>query len=369
MQQSKKRRVTLKDVAGAVGVHISTVSRALDPKTRHLITEEVAEKIVRTASELGYRPDSIAYSLRTRRSLTVGVLVPDITNVIFPPILRGIEDGLAERGYIAIMVNTDSDPQRETTLIETLRARGVDGLILASVQLQDPAISRAVADGIPAVTVNRKVNDPAVSSVVHDDDTGMRLAVAHMVELGHRRIAHIAGPQDLSTGLLRYRAFIKAAKEHGLDLDKDLIVFSRGFNESEGERSLRELANRGKLFSAIVCANDRLAIGAVEGLRSLGFDCPDQVSVSGYNDMALVDRIQPPLTTIRIRQYESGLAAARVLLEQFEQRPDDRRPRHIVLPVELIVRGSTAPLGRLRVRRAAGRAAPGRNPPETEAPG
>lgn len=351
--QMRKGRPTLKDVAQAVGVHTSTISRALDPKRRHLITEDLVEKIVRAADELSYRPDSIASSLRTKRSMSVGVLVPDITNIIFPPILRGIEDALAERGYVAIIVNTDSDVARESSLIDILRARGVDGLILASAQRRDEAISRATADGLPIVTVNRKVDDPAVSSVVNDEERGIDLAVAHLAELGHSHIAHIAGPQELSTGLLRHEAFLKAMEAHGLRYDPGLVAFSQAINEPEGERCLRELAERGKVFTAIVSANDRLAIGAIEGLRTLGFDCPGQMSVTGYNDMPLADRMTPPLTTVRIRSYDCGRAAAEILLEQLDTPPDARQPRHVVMPVELVVRGSTARYERPRVRRAA----------------
>jgi LacI family transcriptional regulator len=337
-----RRRTTLKDVADATGVHSSTVSRALDPASRHLITPAVAARIEAAAQALGYRPNSIASSLRTRRSMTVGVVVPDITNPVFPPILRGIEDRLAADQYISIMVNSDSDGARESTLIDTLRARGVDGLILASAQRDDPAISRAVEEGIPVVTVNRKVDDPAVSSVTNDEDRGVRLAVRHMVELGHRRIAHVAGPTSLSTGLMRFEAFGRALAEAGLPHDPALIAFSAAFNEGEGARCTEALLAAGHGFSAIVCANDRLAIGAIEALRAAGRRCPDDVSVSGHNDMPFADRITPPLTTVRIQKREAGIQAAAILIAQLATPPDARSAVHVTLPVELVVRASTA---------------------------
>jgi LacI family transcriptional regulator len=341
-----KRRTTLKDIADAIGVHTSTVSRALDPKTRHLITATIAERIVAAARERGYRPNAIASSLRTRRSMTVGVVVPDITNAIFPPILRGIEDTLTPQGYIAMIANSDSDPKRESMLIDTLRARGVDGLILASAQREDPAISRAVEEGIPVVTVNRRVDDPNVASVTNDEASGIGLAVRHMIELGHRQIAHIAGPRCLSTGLMRHEAFLAALRTGGIAPERELIASSTAFNESEGERCCRSLldlcaAAGARRFTAIVCANDRLAIGAVRTLREDGHGCPHDISVSGYNDMDFVDRIDPPLTTVRIQKREAGARAAAILLDRLT---DPRQvPEHVVLPVELIVRGSTAP--------------------------
>ncbi|MEO1018768.1 MAG: LacI family DNA-binding transcriptional regulator, partial [Pseudomonadota bacterium] len=336
-----KRRTTLKDVADALEVHSSTVSRALDPRTRHLITSELADRIMRTARELGYQPNAQASSLRTRRSMTVGVVVPDITNVVFPPILRGIEDRLSQSGYITMIVNTDGNPERESTVIDTLRSRGVDGLILASAQREDPAISRAVAEGIPIVTVNRMVNDPNVSSVSNDDSMGITFAIDHMMALGHRRIAHIAGPLALSTGIVRHDAFKRVKAERYLDDNPLMIAQSRAFTEAEGERCAKVLLERNIAFTAIVCANDQLALGTIRALRSAGLSCPDRISVSGYNDMPLVDRLDPPLTTVRIQQRTAGARAAEILLAQMEEEGRARLV-HIELPVELVVRGSTA---------------------------
>jgi LacI family transcriptional regulator len=339
-----RKRVTLKDVAQAVGVHVSTVSRALDPRTRHLITPEVADEILKESKRLAYRQNAAAYSLKTNRSRTVGVILPDITNQIFPPIIRGVEDALAEHNYVAILANTDGNPKREENISETLRARGVDGLVLASVEREDETVRRLVGDGLPIVTVNRKVNDPAVSSVVHDEDDGVRRILTHLVTLGHRRVANIAGPQELSTGEERYRAFEQHRAALGLDPDAGLVAFAHGFNEAEGERCVDALIAAGASFSAIVCSNDRLAIGAIAALRRRGLSCPADVSVTGYNDMPMVDRLAPPLTTIRIQQYRAGFEAAKLLYAMLETTPNLREPEHIVLPVELIVRGSTEAL-------------------------
>lgn len=336
-----RKRVTLKDVAQAVGVHISTVSRALDPKTRHLITPEVAEQILRTSERLGYRQNAAAYSLKTNRTRTIGVVLPDITNPIFPPIIRGVEDALAAQGYVAILANTDSDRRREESIIETLRARGVDGLILASVEREDEAVTRLADEGLAIVTVNRQVDDPSVSSIAHDEDEGLRSILAHLAALGHRRIANIAGPQTLSTGKMRYHAFERHRATMGLGSDPVLVAFSHVFNEAEGERCTEELLANGADFTAIVCSNDRLAIGCIAALRRHGLSCPGDVSVTGYNDMPMVDRLFPALTTIRIQHYRAGFDAAGVLCEALATVPDLRRPRHVVLPVELVVRDST----------------------------
>jgi LacI family transcriptional regulator len=336
-----RKRVTLKDVAQAVGVHVSTVSRALDPKTRHLITPEVAEQILKASERLDYRQNAAAYSLKTNRTRTIGVVLPDITNPIFPPIIRGVEDALAGHKYLAILANTDGDLHREEDITETLRARGVDGLVLASVEREDEAVRRLTEGGLPVVTVNRTVDDASVSSVAHDEDEGIRLILSHLASLGHERIANIAGPQHLSTGEQRFRAFERHRVAMGLAGGSDLVAFAQTFNEPEGERCAEELLARGVAFTAIVCSNDRLAIGAIAALRGHGLRCPEDVSVTGYNDMPLIDRLFPPLTTIRVQQYRAGFEAAELLYRMLEVPADLRQPKHVVLPVELVVRGST----------------------------
>lgn len=336
-----RKRATLKDVAAEVGVHISTVSRALNPATRNLITPEITERIVAAARALGYRPNSAAYSLRTSRSKMIGVLVPDITNPIFPPIIRGVEDALAAADYAAIVINTDGRAQRETAMLDALMARGVDGLVVASAERQDAALSE-LAPGIPIVAVNRRPDDPAIPSVVNDDAEGVRLMLTHLVALGHRRIVEIAGNQGLSTGQRRHEAFVTHASAIGLKVGKDAVAFAQAFNEANGERCMEELLFRNKQpFTAVMCANDRLAIGAVAALKRRGLVCPGEVSVTGFNDMPLVDWIDPPLTTIRIQQYKVGQAAAELLLAHIRGERA-RSPEHAVLPVELVIRGSSA---------------------------
>ncbi len=339
----QKKRITLKDIARETGVHVSTVSRALDPVERKTITEEVAKKIQAAAESLGYRPNRIAAGLRTNRTMTVGVMIPDITNVIFPPILRGIESVLEPLGYASIIVNTDSERDREIRLLDVLRDRGVDGIIHAAVLRSDPSIASAAQDGLPVVTLNRKVEDSDIPYVINDEDAGICQMLRHLRELGHTRIAHIAGPQDLSTGQLRLAAFRRAAEDLDTEVDENLIVVATRFDEQEGARCLIELLASGKTFTAVLCANDRLALGAIEVLRERGIDCPRQVSVTGFNDMPFLDLIRPKLTTVRIQQHGAGRAAAEILLRLLNGETADDVDIETILPVELVIRESTAP--------------------------
>ncbi|MEK1929877.1 MAG: LacI family DNA-binding transcriptional regulator [Pararhizobium sp.] len=338
----QKKRITLKDIARETGVHVSTVSRALDPVERKTITEEVAKRIQAAAESLGYRPNRIAAGLRTNRTMTVGVMIPDITNVIFPPILRGIESVLEPLGYASIIVNTDSERDREIRLLDVLRDRGVDGIIHAAVLRSDPSIASAAQDGLPVVTLNRKVEFSSIPYVINDEDAGICQMLRHLRELGHSRIAHIAGPQDLSTGQLRLAAFRRAAEDQDAEVDEDLIVTATRFDEQEGAHCLGELLASGKTFTAVLCANDRLALGAIEALRERGIDCPRQVSVTGFNDMPFLDLIRPKLTTVRIQQHCAGRAAAEILLRLLNGETADDIDIKTILPVELVIRESTA---------------------------
>lgn len=337
-----KTRVTLKDIARETGVHVSTVSRALDPNARSSLTDEVVERIKAAASSLGYRPNRLAYGLRTNRTMTVGVMIPDITNMLFPPIVRGIESVLEPLGYASMIVNTDNQVEREARLIEVLSERGVDGIIHAAVLRSDPKIAEVAAQGLPVITLNRRIEGEAIPYVINDEYAGVRLMLEHLFEQGHRHVAHIAGPSDLSTGQTRFDAFKRASCDLGLPLPQPLTAISTRFDEDEGRRCAGLLLDAGEAFTAILCANDRLALGAIDRLRQHGLDCPKDVSVTGFNDMPFLDLIPPALTTIRIRQFEAGQAVARLLLDLIGPLSIDVPPETI-LPVELVRRESVAP--------------------------
>jgi LacI family transcriptional regulator len=352
VKKRRNPRRTLKDVARAVGVNVSTVSRALNPDSTHPVSGRLSEKIRRVSERLKYVPNAAASSLRTQRTRTVGVIVPDITDPAYPPIIRGIEDGLARHGYVAILANTDGDERRQRRIIETMCARAVDGLILATVAREDSALAGLVG-GLPVVTVVRASDDPRFSYVVHDEEDGIGRILTHLVSCGHREIAAIAGPQSFSTGYRRYRAFEQQRKQHGIVRSRSNVVFATAFNETDGERYAEKLIARRPPFTAIVCANDRLAVGAIAALRRHGLRCPEDVSVTGYNDMPLADRLQPALTTVRVQHYKGGVESAELLVELM--RGTLATPRHIVLPIEIVVRDSTRRNAAVALRRATAR--------------
>jgi len=333
------RRITIKDVAKAAGVHASTVSRALDPNSKHPISKDVIARVRKIAKRLGFKANAAGYSLKTRRSRLVGVIIPDITDPVFPPIIRGLEAGLERHGYAALLANTDGERKREAELVEIMTARGVDGLVLASVSYHDRLLKRPSVKGLPVVTVARHTDDPKISRVVHDEESGFRQLLTYLAQNGHRRIADVAGPQDISTGRNRQSAFQRFAAELGIEICR--TVFARAFNEQEGERCAEALMADDPGFTAVVCANDRLAIGVIAALKRHGRRCPEDVSVTGFNDMPMVERLAPALTTVRAEQYRIGFEAAELLVELMTQDPDKRQGREVRLPVELVVRDST----------------------------
>jgi LacI family transcriptional regulator len=334
------RPATLRDVAAAARVHPATASRALNPETRILVSEETARRVTAAAARLGYRPNPVARSLRTRRSHTVGVLIPDLNNPLFPPIVRGLEDKLAAAGYVALLGNTDADAGRERLIFEQMRARHVDGFVLATATLHDQLLAEAAAADLPVVLMNRLSQDYSFPSVSVDNEQGARMAVTHLARLGHTRIAHIAGPQEASTGVSRLRGFRDGMAAHSLQVEENLIAYSGKYTVEDGTRCCRELLSGPGGFTAVAAANDMLAVGCYSALDEAGLQCPDDVSVIGFNDMPFIDKLRPPLTTVRFPHYQLGTEAAQLLLERIGEA--DGPVKILYLAPELVVRGSTA---------------------------
>lgn len=334
-------RATIADVARAAGVHASTVSRALNPATRGMVTEAVALRVAQAAERLGWRPSALAAGLRTRKSRTIGILVPDLVNPIFPPIVRAAETLLAAQGYATLVANTDNDPAREEMLISRMAEHLVDGLMLASAAEGTRAIELCARWSIPAVLINRRLPGVATSAVTNDDRHGIGLAVGHLVALGHRRIAHLAGPPGVSTAIDRREGFFEALRAAGLE--PAAVVDASGYTRAAGQVAMQALLAGPSLtmpaFTAVVVANDMLCLGVYDVLQGCGLRAGADLSVTGFNDMPFVDLIDPPLTTIRIQHAAMGREAAEALLAEIAEPATPRRDTR--LTPELIIRAST----------------------------
>lgn len=320
-------------------MHISTVSRVLnDQAAAGRITPDTEERIREAARRLGYRRNTIARALRTGRTLVVGMVIPDIANLYQAGITRGAGDILYADGFSLILASTDDDPEHAQTQVSAMLGVQVDGLMYGVAREADEVLAGLVEEGVPVVLFNRTVDIPGVSAVLPDDHTGTRLAVEHLLSLGHRRIVHVGGPEDVSSTVNRLGAFDATLKSAGLTGSHG---FAHRHIEEEGYRVTLALLEELPESTAVLAANDRLALGAIDAIRDSGRICPDDVSVVGFNDMPYGNRFSPPLTTVRISQYDLGSMAARLLLETIA---DPGRPVETRLaPAELVIRGSTAP--------------------------
>jgi LacI family transcriptional regulator len=330
--------VTLKDLAARASVHPSTISRVANNDPGLRIAPATRSRIEALLRETGYQPNGIARGLKLRQTNVLAVVIPDVTNPFFAALFRGVEDAAAPRGFNVLLCNTDGTPERQRSHLQSLEARRVDGVILASSFLRDPGVRDLRKQKVPYVLVNRfsdEGEDPFVGS---DDLVGGRLATSHLLELGHRRIGHLAGRATVSTGVMRRRGYLAAHQLAGRVADPQLIV-EAGYSEEGGAVAARRLLALHDPPTALFAITDLAALGAVGAAVSLGLRVPEDVAIVGYNDIPLASRVSPGLTTMHVPIHDFGAVAAGMLLEQIESGAPSRR--RVLFTPELVVRGST----------------------------
>jgi LacI family transcriptional regulator len=332
-----RMRTKVTDVAARAGVHPSTVSRALNPRMRHRISDDVVARVLVAAEALGYQPGTAAAALRSGRSNMIAFLVPDLKSPLFPTLFAGIDAVVSKLGYATLLVQAPPDLAGQKELIQRLDARQVDGLILATASRRDEIVSWVRSRELPLVLLNRRTDEDAISSVTSDDVGGVGMAVDHLVAQGHRAIAYIAGPQTLSTGAARRAGFLAAMQRQ--DLLSDNIVAARSLDQQHGRVATFQILDRSPGTTAIVAGSDLLAFGALQALRERGLVCPKDISVTGYNNIPFGELVAPGLTTVSVRHDELGREAGQMLLGAIE---GDKGVRTVVLPTELVIRSSTA---------------------------
>lgn len=332
------RRATIEDVAKLAGVHKGTVSRALDERKRHQVAPDTIERVERAARQIGYVPNVLARGLRTRNSMTIGVVLPDITNPFFPPLVRGIERLVNPRGYTSLLVNTDGDKAQERKALQSLIDRRVDGLIVASGERDDTGLSELYAAGVKVVLLNRDAGDVPYPLVTGDDASGVTAAVEHLVDLGHQDLLHVAGPPNLSTSSKRSEAFSAECSRH--PEVRGEVVETESLTAKAGEDTMKHVLSTGRKPTAVVAGNDLIALGVLRALRSYDLRCPEDVSVVGFNDMPFAEDLHPPLTTVRVPTEVMGRRAAQLMLEAIDSNQLEKQT--VMLPVSLVVRDSTA---------------------------
>jgi len=333
-------RARLEDVAKLAKVHPATASRALNERTRSRVSPDTLERVMRAVEELNYRPNTMARSLASARSSTVGVVIGDLAVPLFAHMIRGIDDTLSDAGYTALIVNTDNDREREKRHLRSLEERRVDGLIVTTSLLGDADHSQRFSKVAPVVNLLRTDGDPHVGQVSSNDASGMAQIVEHLHGLGHQRIGLVAGPPSISTALARLRGYRNALLENGFNVDNDLVVTIDHIDTEQGRRAAAQLLDRTDV-TAIIGFNDMVTFGVLQELRARSLVCPRDVSVVGYSDVPAAELVAPALTTVAVDHYKMGVEAARMMLELLDK-PDDFVARTIELPVHLVVRETTA---------------------------
>jgi len=350
-KKSKSAAVTIRDVAERSGFSSATVSIVLNnaPLARY-IPDTTKGRIQKAAQHLGYRPNLFARSLRGRRSHTVGVMVFDMTDPYCTLVLRGIENTLFQSSYLPILTDVHNERSRFERYLEMLLDRRIEGLVvLANWLFVDiNVLADLEKHNIPTATVGRELKNDKISSVIVDNTAGAHAALEHLHSLGHRKIAFIRGPHQLSDTEPRWRGARTLARERGLELDSRLIVdlpesgdplssFEQGYKLTE------ELLHRRRPFTALMAFDDMTAFGAIRALGKAGIHVPEQVSVIGFDDVSPSAIYSPALTTVRQPMEIMGTTAATIVLEAInaglEKKPIRTIHRRIV--PELIVREST----------------------------
>ena len=330
--------VTIKDLARAAGVSPSTVSRALNDSP--LLREETKGRIRRLSIELGYEKNELARGLVKGVSGAIGLIIPDIINPFFADIARGAERVARARGYGVLLCTTEGDPELERSHMKLLRRKRVDGLLLSSVTAEDPYLEELIRTHVPFVLVSRLVRALDAPLVVADDRYGARLAVEHLVALGHLKIGFIGGPQDVQSSQDRMEVYREVLTRQGLPLRRGWAVFA-SFTQEAGREWGRNFLSRRDRPTAIFAANDLIALGVMEAAEELGLRIPEDLSLVGYNNIsyAALPRIQ--LTTVAQPTLEMGRIAAEYLLDVIGGNRR-RKLRKGLLP-HLVVRSTTAP--------------------------
>ena len=330
--------VTLKELAVRAKVHPSTISRVANNDPGLRIATATRSRIEALLRETGYQPNGIARGLKLRQTNVLAVVIPDVTNPFFAALFRGVEDAAAPRGFNVLLCNTDGSPERQRSHLQSLQARRVDGVILASSFLKDPGVRDLRRQQVPYVLVNRFSDEGEDPFVGADDLVGGQLATGHLIELGHRRIGHLAGRSTVSTGVLRRRGYLAAHQLAGLPADPQLIV-EAGYTEEGGALAARRLLSLQDPPTALFAVTDLAAVGAAGVAQRLGLRIPEDVAIVGYNDIPLASRVSPGLTTMHVPIHEFGSVAVSLLLEQIEN--DEPTRRRVLFTPELMVRDST----------------------------
>lgn len=330
--------ITIKDIADIAGVSKTTVSKVLNNKDQK-ISEATRQKILNIVKEKNYIPNKMAQSLVTKKTKTIGLIIPDIRNPFFTDIARGAEDKAVREGYNIILCNTDENIEKETRAFNTLTEKMVDGIIFAPSSKTEFNSSEYKISSKPIVLVDKELNIENLKGVVSlDNEDGTYLEIKHLVGIGHKNILYLSGPLKSEISKNRLKGYKKALKESNIKFNEDLVIQG----EYSFEWGYEVVKNLDKInFTAICAANDLIAIGAIKALKERGIKIPQDISVVGFDDIQTANIIEPQLTTIKQNSYNMGYESASILINNLENNEINNIEKMIFKP-ELIIRSSTS---------------------------
>ncbi|WP_338399534.1 LacI family DNA-binding transcriptional regulator [Persicobacter psychrovividus] len=311
------KKVTIKDLAKALNLSISTISRALNDK--YDINPETQAKVLAMAEEMGYSPNPIAQKLQNKKSKNIGVVVPEFRNAFFPDIISGIQDIVQPLGYQVLITQSNENSETELLNVKSLYENMVDGLIISfsSGTTDLKYYQQLVEQEFPMVQVNRVLEEINTSKVLFDDYSWAFMATEHLILQGYKNIFHLKGPKHIVVTKERLRGFEGAMKKHQLPMDPTQIIDS-GVTIEDGKKAMQKLLEQGQKPDAIFAVNDPVALGAIEVLKANNIKIPNDVGVVGFSESRLSEVVQPKLTTVRQPTFEMGQAAAKLLLQEIE---------------------------------------------------
>lgn len=336
-------QVTVKDIAKKAGVSHSTVSRALH--SNPLISEETKVRIQQLALEMGYLPSAAARSLKTKHSHALGVIVSAIDDPFFSGILQGVEGIAQKRGYSVLMAASQRDHEREQAIVQDMRKRQVDGLIICSASFSTEQLRKLLDYGIPIVVVNNQAAEEYRYSIYHDDVDGSQQVTQHLIKLGHKRIAYLGNSLSGRTTLDRLTGFRQEMESAGLDIPHEYVFEVAGSSPEDGFNALNHFLNLPNRPTALFCFNDMLAIGVLKGLHAAGIRVPEGFSVVGFDNIVFSAYTNPSLTTLDQPKRHIGAEAARLILGLLDPLASEEAPGQEIqkLKGRLLIRQSTAP--------------------------
>src|SRR5262245_60662575 len=329
----------IRDIAKLAGVSTATVSHVVND-TR-FVSEETKQKVLAVIERTGYTPNANARNLASRQNHTLGLILSDLSNPFFPELVKSIQESAIEAGYDISMGNTNYDPQRTASCVQRMLEQRVSGVAVMTSEMDAALIRRLAEREIAVVFLDVGKAGPHTSNIVVNYEKGIREGVEHLLQLGHRRIAYISGPQRLKSAQRRLLAFSKTMKKYDASLRTEPSIYEGDFKATGGQMAVAEILRQKTAPTAILAANDLMAIGALGELKKAGLRVPEDISVIGFDDIAFAALTDPPLTTIALPREEIGRAAVEALLNTIKD--SGRLGQEYKIAPALIVRESTGP--------------------------